>query len=90
MRPGSKGRAEGWVAPPSPRGDVKCSRANHSAVALGGKIFVFGGRDRFDALAKPFSDVLVLNLSSNTWRALHPRGPSPPARCESRRALTLS
>lgn len=54
-------------------GDVPSRRAGHSAIAVGAKIFVFGGKDSVGAY---LGDSYLLNVDTLTWSRAVPKPPS--------------
>ncbi|XP_047306734.1 rab9 effector protein with kelch motifs-like [Impatiens glandulifera] len=62
-----------WSVCPTLNGDVPVPRDSHCAVAVGTKIYVYGGDcgDRYQA------DVNVLDIQTFTWSKLATRGPWP-------------
>ncbi|KAK2079446.1 hypothetical protein QBZ16_003138 [Prototheca wickerhamii] len=55
---------------PAPRG-------GHTAVLIGGSLWLFGGED---VSRRPLNELLVLDLASRTWRAPATTGSAPPPR----------
>ncbi|GMY22016.1 acyl-CoA-binding domain-containing protein 5-like [Fagus crenata] len=64
-----------WTSP-EVKGDVPVPRDSHSAVAIGNKVFVYGG-DRGD---RYHGDVDMLDMDSLTWSRLAVQGSSPGVR----------
>ena len=54
-------------------GDVPSKRAGHSAIAVGSKIMVFGGKDSNGAY---LGDSYLLNVDTFTWVRTTPKPPS--------------
>ncbi|CAK7340531.1 unnamed protein product [Dovyalis caffra] len=68
-------RSMRWTSP-EVKGDIPAPRDSHSAVAIGSKLFVYGG-DRGD---RYHGDVDVLDTDTMTWRKLAVQGSSPGVR----------
>lgn len=58
--------------------DPPCPRFAHSAVCIGGKLIVWGGKNAYE-LNIPASNVEILNFSSGEWEIVHTRGTPPHA-----------
>lgn len=76
---GNKGLS--WMEVPK-KGEIYTPRFAHSAVELGGFVYVFGGdTGYFYTNIKLLNDLYIYNSATQKWRRLLPEGKIPPVRC---------